>query len=288
MRFSVHTDTTAPSVQESDIKSVKTLAPAVYVAQLTADDDDAKLYVYKTTDRPLYEPADTPILEREFYNLRLLRGASNIVRLVAAVVSPNPYRTWTPDAAEQDDEPRVLRGLLLEYHAAGSLKDILSAPRSEPQPTMPSSSSRPSADTGRASSPHRCRRWAHQVALGVRSLHRAGLTHLDLKPQNVVISDAGDAVLIDLSGMAVTQEYLAPEVQDVFEPRELDFRLRVLNDCWALGKVVRFLADHVMRFHHGDDDEAELDVLTRTAERLLRDDPQTRICIDEAISLLAA
>jgi serine/threonine protein kinase len=69
-------------------------------------------------------------------------------------------------------------------------------------------------------------------------MHGRSLTHLDLKPQNVVISQAGEAVLIDVSGMAVTQEYLAPELRDVVEPAALDFHTRVTNDCWALGRIV--------------------------------------------------
>jgi serine/threonine protein kinase len=45
-----------------------------------------------------------------------------------------------------------------------------------------------------------------QIAMGLNELHRHGITHMDLKPSNIVISEQGDTVLIDISGRAITQE----------------------------------------------------------------------------------
>jgi hypothetical protein len=94
----------------SEVKKERELAPGVHRAYLVPDD---RLCVYKEVDRPLYEPRDTDILEQELQNLKLVRGTKFIVQLVAAVVSSNPYRTARED---NDDDPIVLRGLLVEYY----------------------------------------------------------------------------------------------------------------------------------------------------------------------------
>jgi hypothetical protein len=47
--------------------------------------------VYKEVDRPLYMPRDSEVLELELRNLERMRGSKGIMRLIAAVVSNNPY-----------------------------------------------------------------------------------------------------------------------------------------------------------------------------------------------------
>ncbi|KAK4113929.1 kinase-like protein [Canariomyces notabilis] len=196
-------------------KVIKEREPAagVHRARLIPDN---RLCVYKEVDRPLYEPRDTDIMEQELKNLSLLRGATYVVQLIAAVVSTNPYRSSREDG---DDDSRVLRGLLIEYHPNGTLADALR--RSDHRVRQP------------------WRKWALQIACGLRELHTLGLTHMDLKPSNIVISAEGDAVLLDISGQAIiTQEWLSPEMRDLFSPCSQDLGARVQNDVWAFGKIL--------------------------------------------------
>lgn len=201
-----------PTRDLSEVKKERELAPGVHRAYLVPD---GQFYVYKEVDRPLYEPRDTDILEQELRNLKLVRGAKFIVQLVAAVLSSNPYRTARED---DDDDPIVLRGLLVDYHPNGTLDGALRlSGQNTRQPWQ---------------------RWASQIASGLLELHSRGLTHMDLKPSNVVISASGDAVLIDISGQAITQEWLSPEMRDLFSPCSEDVKARMQNDIWAFGKIL--------------------------------------------------
>ena len=67
-------------------------------------------------------PRDSDVLEQELRNLERLRDSENVVKLVAAVVSDNPYRTTK---ATEDDTPDSLQGILLEYHPNGTLRTAL-------------------------------------------------------------------------------------------------------------------------------------------------------------------
>jgi hypothetical protein len=83
-------------------------------------------YVYKEVDRPLYTPRDSEVLELELRNLERMRGKKGVVRLVAAVVSDNLYRTAK---AKEDDNPTSLQGILLEYYPNGTLQNALQSPK---------------------------------------------------------------------------------------------------------------------------------------------------------------
>jgi tRNA A-37 threonylcarbamoyl transferase component Bud32 len=215
-------DARTPAVHLSDIRKEKELAAGVHTAY-----HNHLLYVYKEIDRPLYELRDTAILVQELCNLRLLSRSQYIVRLVAVVVSSNPYRTADTDGS------LVLRGLLLDYHPNGTLADALQS--------VDQSGGRP------------WRRWALQIALGLGELHRHGLAHMDLKPSNVVISADGNAVLIDVSGRAFTQEWLSPEMRDLFSPCSEGLDARIQNDTWAFGQLL-----FLMGSKSTDDMEKEL------------------------------
>jgi hypothetical protein len=54
-------------------------------------------------------------------------------------------------------------------------------------------------------------------------------TAADLKPTNIVISSKDDANIIDVSGLAVTREWLAPEFQEHLDPSALPWDSRVRN-----------------------------------------------------------
>jgi hypothetical protein len=257
------------------------LAPGVSVVRLGGD--EREIFVYKEIERPLYAPDDTKMIELELQHLELLRerntddstgGAKHVVRLVAAVVLNNPYRTSTDrtDAEQQT----VIRGILLEHHPNGSLEEVFLA--AEMRQTQPPAETNPQTPQEKGL----WRRWAGQVARGLQHLHAQGLAHLDLKPANVVISGEGKAVIIDISGWAGTHEYLAPEVRDVFNLSQLGLKARVKNDCWALGRLLER-----MTFAAGlDGQDADRKVLEAVASSLMVHDPMNRMGIAEVISLL--
>jgi hypothetical protein len=83
----------------SEIKKIQELGDGVHLVR-----------VDKEVDRPLYMPRDSEVLELELQNLERMRGSKGVVRLVAAVVSDNPYRTAK---AKEDDNPTSLQGILL-------------------------------------------------------------------------------------------------------------------------------------------------------------------------------
>ncbi|KAJ9148836.1 hypothetical protein NKR19_g5829 [Coniochaeta hoffmannii] len=276
--YSIHSvgDTATRTASLSALNKESTLAPGVSVVRL-AGDKRGELYVYKEIERPLYRPDDTTMIERELQRLMVLRdsnmdmnaGIEHIVRLVAAVVSDNPYRT-SADAGDAGEQT-VLRGILLEYHRNGNLEGALSA-----VPTVGVTK----AQTLQARRPWR--RWAVQIARGLQYLHAHRLAHVDLKPANVVISGTGEAIIIDISGWAGTHEYLAPEVRDVFNLSQLGFGVLVKNDCWALGKVFDRLASAAGM----DGQVADGGVLQAAASGLMVHDLEKRMGISEVVSWL--
>jgi hypothetical protein len=71
-------------------------------------------------------PPDTGVLDQELQNLELFRGSNiNIVQLVAAVISHNPYQT-TQSSKGKGSNPTTLREALLEYHPHGTLEETIS------------------------------------------------------------------------------------------------------------------------------------------------------------------
>lgn len=192
----------------SRIQKIERLQEGVHRVRLS---DSETTYVYEEVDRPLYVAGDSQVLEREFRNLQTLCGTHGIVRLVAAVVSDLPYQTRGP-------APCVLWGILLEYHPNGTLSDYLESNASTPW-----------------------RQWALQIAEALSHLHDKDIAHMDIKPGNVVISEEGNAVLIDVSGMVFTYEWLPPEtvakLTNVDDVLSMSLDLRKSNDIWALGKM---------------------------------------------------
>ncbi|KAM5530200.1 hypothetical protein V8D89_016136 [Ganoderma adspersum] len=89
------------------------------------------------------------------------------------------------------DGRRVLCGYLLKYYPGGSL----GAPE-------------------RVGAPIATRiKWAYQVASGLHHLHHVAHTyHGDIKLDNVVLDENGDAVLIDLEQGRANEEHAAPEL----------------------------------------------------------------------------
>jgi serine/threonine protein kinase len=197
----------------SEIKKIQELSDGVHLVRV-----DSVEYVYKEVDRPLYTPRDSEVLELELRNLERMRGRKGVVRLVAAVVSDNPYRTAK---AKEDDNPTSLQGILLEYHPNGTLQNTLQSPK--------------------LNSPWH--RWAVQITRTVDALHQNGITHMDLKPRNIVLSKDLNAILIDPSGIGgTTRKWLSPEMRFLPEPLSQDFETRKQNDIWALGQILSAMA----------------------------------------------
>ncbi len=143
--------------------------------------------------------------------------------------------------------------------------------------------------------PDRLHAAVRQLAVGVATLHAAGLLHLDLKPSNALVQPDGRVVLIDF-GIAArlgethevptgTPGYMAPEL---FERRPLDVGV----DWYAFGVILhdaltgRRLRDDVVahdpRTYHRDADP----VLCELAVALVRSDAARRPSGDEVLVAL--
>ncbi len=77
-----------PARDLSEIKMIRELSNGVYLVRV-----DSNEYAYKEVNRPLYVPRDSEVLALELRNLERMRGSKGVARLIAAVVSDNPYRT---------------------------------------------------------------------------------------------------------------------------------------------------------------------------------------------------
>ena len=175
-------------------------------------------------------------------NLKLFRH-SPIVQLVSVVISANPYHTGKPE-----DACSVLRGFLLEYHPGGTLEDALRNNRV-------------------------CfglRKWPVQIARGLQQLHRLNIAHMDLKPSNIVFNIKDDAIIIDISGIAVTKDGLAPEMREVDDPISLPWENRRRNDIWAYGTLLGMMVQF-----EGDEKTAEL--LREVIKKTMKEEPSERM-----------
>ncbi|KAH8707028.1 kinase-like domain-containing protein [Phaeosphaeriaceae sp. PMI808] len=242
-----------PTKEVSEITKTEELGMGVHKAHITGDEIT---YVYKEVDRPLYEPRDSETLEQELRNLILLRGVDGVVQLAAAVVSRNPYQTMSINSS---DGQTVLRGILLVYHSNGTLQSFLQSPKKD-LPWF---------------------QWAIQITSALSRLHEFGITHMDLKPTNIVLSTiAMEVVLIDVSGVGGTsRDWLSPEMRTLSEPLSEDLKSRIQNDIWALGKIVSVMAN-------ATSDQTEQQLLTQLS-KLATTEFLPRISLQDALSLLS-
>lgn len=247
----------------SQITKTCELSAGVYKVELTSSNMPL---VFKEIDRPMYMPQDSQVIDQELQNLQLCQGLAGIVQLVATVVSQNPYQTTQLDTGKTGaggtKSSTVLRGILLQYHCNGTLEAALQ----NTAPPIP-----------RTTSPWW--KWAVQIARALSHLHQRGITHMDVKTSNVVISAEHDAVLIDISGMGTTHEWLAPEMLSISDPLSQSMDSRVRNDIWALGKLLRKMA-------YASYDKTERLRLGNIASAATRDDPSSRMSLHDIISYL--
>ena len=154
------------------------------------------------------------------------------------------------------DQSLVVMGILLEYYSGGSLQTILSE--------------------------HHLlefswEQWALQIATALAHFHKAGKTHMDIKPANIVIDADGNAMLIDISGIGgVTHGWCAPEIQDQILPSELPYEVCRSSDTWAYGKLLLQLILHAEDNYLGR-------VLKQIAGDLMIEDMHEHMDLFEAI-----
>ena len=123
IQYAPHGPTETPARDLPDVTKLEDLSPGVYEVRIGGD---SRSYIYKDAETPLYLPADTEELLRELRNLERSRGAETLVRLIAVVVSANPYQT-----AFGADGAAVFRGILIEHHPNGTLQAALRSPLPE-------------------------------------------------------------------------------------------------------------------------------------------------------------
>ncbi|CAK7275542.1 hypothetical protein SEPCBS57363_006746 [Sporothrix epigloea] len=253
----IHSTTTTRLIEWDKVRKVDSMALATHTVRLLPDADvGGPLYILKSIERLLYIFYDTPALESELRVLEQVGGRDHIVRLIAAVVSDNPYSS-TPDANGQTS--RVLRGILLEYHPAGTLEAAIKAQAESADATG-------NVNAG-SDGTVPWQLWAAQLCAAVAALHEHGFTHMDIKCSNMVIDKEKNLVLIDVGGAGgYTWEWLSPTMSQVEEPLEASFEDRKKNDMWAVGKVLLLIAESA-----GDIDKRRL--IEAEASELMNDPP---------------
>ncbi|PGG95007.1 serine/threonine protein kinase [Polytolypa hystricis UAMH7299] len=245
---------TVSEVLCSDIQVLETLAGGVSRVQIPHSNRET-CYVSKEIKRPFYRPWDTDVILQELENLKLFSNIPEIVQLTGVLLSENPYQS-----VPREHGPVVLRGLLLEYHAGGTLEDAM---------TDKDGSARP------------WQNWALQIARGLNHLHTKGITHMDLKPSNIVIDGRDNAVLIDISGIGgVTFEWLAPELRGMDNPISVPFETRQRNDIWAYGRLLSIIVESISM---GDESTRSIEYV---AKACFSDCPALRMRLPDAITRL--
>ena len=117
---------------------------------------------------------------------------------------------------------------------------------------------------GRALSDERC---AAGLLRGLAHCHRFYLAHCDIKPENILLNDDGEAVLCDFARAAFAPEPLQKKFHGTrayAAPEALRGICCIANDLWALGMVFFCMVERAMPF---DSDDAGGYVLDADAER---------------------
>ncbi|KAJ5135134.1 uncharacterized protein N7515_004412 [Penicillium bovifimosum] len=244
-----------PAFEARCLQTVEVVAPTVRTVLFKE-----QIFAYKTIDRPIYEPEDTEHVLNEINVLEQLRGLPSIAQLVGLVVSEDPYKT-----CPSTNSPAVITGFLLEYYPRGSLEQIFEDEfQFDALPIQ----------------------WALQIGTALRSLHKRGRTHLDIKPSNIVLDANENAVLIDVSGTGgYVWEWLSPEMQAFIQqnsessPANAPFEARVSTDCWAYGRLLSTMAEKIGTSGIGEKLQSIANALTKAV-------PESRISLCDALAQL--
>jgi serine/threonine protein kinase len=246
-------DLNIQTFEASSLQNTEFLAPTVSTVFVKQ-----QKFAYKMIDRPLYEPEDTNAILNEIDVLAQFCGQRNMAQLVGLVISEDPYKT-----SPSTEMPVVITGFLLEYYNGGSLEQIIN-------------------ENG-IQNDHLPIKWAAQIGQALRLLHTSKLTHLDIKPSNIVLDAADNAILIDISGTGgYTWEWLSPEMQVSIQqsiestPFNRPFEVRVATDCWAYGRLLSIITEMSAPGGTGDRLRFIADALTRAA-------PESRVSLRDAL-----
>ncbi|KAM5530199.1 hypothetical protein V8D89_016135 [Ganoderma adspersum] len=190
-----------PSLPSIDTISDHTLSAAIYdindivaVDLLDGGSRDAILAVLRGQPATRYVAFRIPTGAGYVYHYygRLAEGILNEMSFLRTI-PPHPHIISPPVGyiSRVHNGKRVLCGYLLKYYPGGSL--------GQPE---------------RFGAPIATRiKWAYQVASGLHHLHHVAHTyHGDIKLDNVVLDENGDAVLIDLEQGRANEEHAAPEL----------------------------------------------------------------------------
>ncbi|XP_061661094.1 serine/threonine-protein kinase 17A [Syngnathoides biaculeatus] len=152
------------------------------------------------------------------------------------------------------------------------------------------------------------KRLMRQILQGVAFLHQRNVVHLDLKPQNILLTSSsplGDIKIVDfglsrivsshqeLREIMGTPEYVAPEILN-YEP------ISTATDMWSIGvlaymmltglspflgkdKQETFLNISQMNVSYDEDELQELDQAVSFIQTLLRKQPQVRATAEECL-----
>lgn len=144
--------------------------------------------------------------------------------------------------------------MLLKYYPNGTLKDAIDSEDKQDKQEF-------------------LQVWAKQLASALLALHGVGITHLDIKPANVVIDATNQAIFIDI-GTGYTYELLAPEIRQNTMPHRLPFEKRRQTDLWAFGMLLIEIAKLNENSHIGE-------TLQNLGKQLAHDDPKQRPSLSE-------
>ncbi|KAF8195114.1 kinase-like domain-containing protein [Pholiota molesta] len=204
---------------------------------------------------------------RELEILDRLRGSPNIIDLTAIVVN-------------QDN---TIRGFLMPFMRAGNLSNVFSKVREDLG--VPEDDDKVIFDW---SIKHA---WALQITEGVVELHAISAYNGDLKPTNVVIGPAGQAILIDFLPIGFSNDFAAPEVlakEDDWPDTTFESLLSGPSDVYSLGIVLYALTQENVRgvrvptWKFGNVPSWYRDIV----ERCLHLDPSSRPSAAEVLSIL--
>ncbi|KAL4973169.1 putative serine-threonine protein kinase [Aspergillus desertorum] len=224
-----------PTFEASHLEDAKVIAPTIDTVLFKQE-----RFAYKKLERLIYEPGDTEHILNEIKALAQFRGQPYIAQLIGLVIYGNPYKTRPSTISSP-----VITGFLLEYYPEGSLEQVLAENKVEDDSLL--------------------RRWALQTGRALEVLHTQQLTHLDIKPSNIVLDANRNAILIDISGTG-----------GAAAPASSSFDERVATDCWAYGRLLLTMAKKIGTTSFGKRLQSIGADLTRT-------DPKARISLSDAL-----
>ena len=133
------------------------------------------------------------------------------------------------------NQDKTIRGFLMPYIPAGNLKDLFERIREDEGVAPDQLILDWSIKLG----------WALQIVQGVVDLHSIVAYNGDLKPQNIVVAQDGQAMLIDFLPMGISDTFAAPELLEKWNNhREMELKsmLTPQADIYSLGLTLYALA----------------------------------------------